>query len=98
MKDKSKDCWGSTGDLDVWLRTRVQEEEVRMEVCRTGGGIWHGTQMGMVVGGQDRRWCSRLLGGVGKMRRVILPQGYGFRPQHEYWLQSWTRPESRCFA
>lgn len=84
--------------LDVWLRTRVQEEEVGMEGCRTGGRIWHGTQTGMVVGGQDGRWCSRLLGGVEKMGRVILPQSYGCLPQHEYWLHSWTCPESRCFA
>lgn len=85
-------------DLDVWLRTRVQEEEVGMEGCRTGGRIRHGTQTGMVVGGQGGRWRTRLLGGVEKMGRVIIPQSYGCLPQHEYWLQSWTCPESRCFA
>lgn len=61
-------------DLGVWLRTGVQEEEVGMEGCRTGGRIWPGTQMGMAVGGQGRRWCSRLLGGVEKMGRVTVPQ------------------------
>lgn len=83
--------------LDVWLRTRVQEEEVGMEGYRTGGRIWHGTQTGMEVG-QDGRWCSRLLGEVENMGRVILPQSYGCLPQHEYWLHSWTCPESRRFA
>lgn len=69
-----------------------------MEACRTEGRIWNGTQAGTVVGDQGRRWCRRLLGGVGKMWKVILPQIYGFLPQHEYWLQSQTCPESRCFA
>jgi len=52
----------------------------------------------MVVGGQDGRRCSMLLGGVEKMGRIVIPQSYGCVPQYEHWLQSWACPESRCFA
>lgn len=62
-----------------------------MEGCRTGGTTWHGTQMGMTGGGQEGRWCCRLLVGVEEMGRV-LPQSHGPLPQDEHWLQGWTCP------